>query len=150
MTAFADASAIVKLVVPEDGTDRVAAEPGPIIMSALTFVETASAVWRRARMGSLPSAVAQRTAADLQRQVADGRFDTGSEVAEIPIVAPILQHASRLCGTHGLRAGDAIQLATALTARRVDPSCSRFWVFDRRLADAAAREGFAVVGPAPS
>ncbi|MBS1848603.1 MAG: type II toxin-antitoxin system VapC family toxin [Actinobacteria bacterium] len=150
MTAFADASAIVKLVVAEDGTDRVAAEPGPIIVSALTFVETASAVWRRARMGSLPSTVAQRTAADLQRQVADGRFDTGSEVAEIPIVTPILQHASRLCGIHSLRAGDAIQLATALTARRLEPSCSRFLVFDRRLADAAAREGFVVVGPEPS
>lgn len=39
-----------------------------------------------------------------------------------------------------------IRLATALAVRDVEPSCTRFRVYDRRLGDAAAREGFTVTG----
>lgn len=115
-------------------------------MSALTQVEVSSAIWGKVRTGHVAASTAQRAASDVRRQFARGTLDAGQEVIEIPLVAPILDAASRLCGVHGLRAGDAIQLATALVARGVDPSCARFGVFDQRLAVAAAREGFAVLG----
>lgn len=146
MTIFADASAIVKLFVPEVGLERIRSDHETFTVSALTLVEVSSAIWGKVRTGHLAASTAQRTSSDVRRQFARGSFDAGQEVIEIPTVSRVLESASRLCGVHGLRAGDAIQLATALTAREVDPSCTRFWVFDQRLAVAAAREGFAVLG----
>lgn len=45
---------------------------------------------------------------------------------------------------HGLRANDAIQLATAAAVRAADPSISRFAAFDKDLRGAAGVEGFTV------
>jgi predicted nucleic acid-binding protein len=150
VTAFADASAIVKLYADEAGTEQVGTETGPFILAALTRVETTSALWQKNRAGSLGTAFARRLADAVAAELAAGHFSTGASVIELPLSTAVLMSASRLCGVHGLRAGAAIQLATALTARRVDPSCTRFWVFDHRLAEAAAREGFTTLGADPS
>ncbi|HET8931256.1 MAG TPA: type II toxin-antitoxin system VapC family toxin [Acidimicrobiales bacterium] len=147
MTAFADASAVVKLFSDEDGTDRVRAEPGPFAVSVLTRVETASALWRKSQAGELSSQRARRLVTGVRVQLAAQRFAHGAEVLEAPLTTQMCDDATRLCGIHALRAGDAVQLATALAVREIDPSCNRFWVFDGRLADAAAREGFAALGP---
>ncbi len=101
----------------------------------------------KARLGALSAPQCARLAAAFLGQLAAGRFANGAAVFEAPLGTGLLGHAARLCGVHALRSGDAIQLATALAVRAVDPSCTRFWVFDRRLADAAVKEGFAVLGP---
>lgn len=151
MTVLADASAIVKLFARESGSDRMWAEPGPFALSALTRVEVASALWQKSRNDSLGTealspADAALLVSSLRIQLSDGAFHTGAAVSEVPVSEVSLEMAMRICGIHALRAGDAIQLATALTVREVDPTCTRFWVFDARLARAAAGEGFTVLG----
>ncbi|HEX7940110.1 MAG TPA: hypothetical protein VF483_14075, partial [Gemmatimonadaceae bacterium] len=56
------------------------------------------------------------------------------------------QHAIRLVRLHGLRSGDALQLAAAVVASDNRPSTLDLVTLDRRLADAADKEGFRVVG----
>ena len=57
----------------------------------------------------------------------------------------MLDAAAALTATHGLRAYDAVQLASAITARKVEPRCDAFAAFDDRLREAAAREGFSLL-----
>jgi predicted nucleic acid-binding protein len=52
--------------------------------------------------------------------------------------------AVRVVRVHPLRAADAMQLAAAMTAAKMRPSSLEFVTADRRLAAAAAREGFTV------
>ncbi|MGB3551121.1 MAG: hypothetical protein WA993_10545 [Candidatus Binatus sp.] len=47
---------------------------------------------------------------------------------------------------HSLRAADALQLGAALVAADGDPQSLELVTLDRRLADAARREGFPVLG----
>ena len=63
---------------------------------------------------------------------------------------PIRRTAIRLIRVHPLRAGDALQLAAALTAGEGDPSSLPFVTLDDRLAQAAAREGFPIADIASS
>lgn len=145
MTVFADASAIVKLFATEPSADLVRDETGPFAVSALTQVEVASALWRKHREGGMTAQDARVLVDSLQWALVDGRFTFGTAVAEVAMSGGLLATAARLVARHQLRAGDAIQLASALAVRSVDPSCTGFLVFAEHLADAAAAEGFAVV-----
>jgi predicted nucleic acid-binding protein len=64
----------------------------------------------------------------------------------VGIVPDLLEDAARLAGAHGLRAHDAVQLASARPVRAVDPACDGFACTDRSLRAAAARERFRLVG----
>lgn len=57
----------------------------------------------------------------------------------------IRRAARRLLRVHPLRAAGALQLAAALDAAEQDPASLELVTLDRRLADAAQREGFSVV-----
>lgn len=140
-----DASAIVKLFVTETGSENVVTEQEPFVISALTRVEVTSAIWMKARVGTLTTQQSSLLAAHWRAQLNEGQLANGTPIFEVAITADVLHSAARLCGTHGLRAGDAVQLATAFAVRAVEPSCTRYWVFDQRLADAAAKEGFTVI-----
>lgn len=72
---------------------------------------------------------------------APGRF------AVVAITAELLDEAARLCARHGLRAYDAIQLASAVAARNVNSECD-LAVYDQPLRRAAAAEGFSLLPPA--
>ena len=152
VTAFADTSALVKLYVPEAGSSDVRDHSGPLVMSALARVEAVAAFWGKQRMGEIaPSDAAVLTDA-FETDAADGSTTDGRALVFIPVTASILDAAARACGVHGLRAYDAVQLATAEAARLVDPDCSTMVVFDRALAEAARAEGFSIVpdrGDAP-
>jgi predicted nucleic acid-binding protein len=66
-----------------------------------------------------------------------------SEVAELVAVR---RHAERVVEKYPLRAADALQLGAALVAADGQPDSLEFVTLDRRLADAASREGFPILG----
>lgn len=137
MTAFADASALVKLYVPEEGHEAVA-ELGPLVVSALSRVEVPGAFWRKHRRGEMAAADA-RLLSDAFAE------DLRSRFAATAASGAILGHAGALVAVHPLRAYDAVQLASALAARKADPACTDFACFDGALRDAAAAEGLTPV-----
>jgi hypothetical protein len=72
-------------------------------------------------------------------------YGDGSNEARFVVIgvpAGILDGAARLVATHGIRAYDAVQLASAIAARDVDSDCATFACFDRPLRRAAMAEGF--------
>jgi predicted nucleic acid-binding protein len=55
-------------------------------------------------------------------------------------------HAERIVIDYPLRTADALQLGAALVAADGDPQSLELVTLDRRLAEAAQREGFRVLG----
>ncbi len=134
MTTFADSSAVVKRYVEESESDLVRSY-ATLVVSDLARVEVASAIWRRAReTGAMTDGgvVVDVFVADWHE---DDLFQS------IGIGPGILSEAAHVAREHGLRTLDAIQLASAVAARRLidDVLC-----FDARLREAFAAEGFAV------
>jgi len=66
---------------------------------------------------------------------------------EIRDVEKVREKAERLVATHPLRAADALQLGAALVAADGSPATLPFVTLDQRLAAAAGREAFPVLGP---
>jgi hypothetical protein len=138
---FWDASAIVPLLLDEPGTDRarsLVADEAPIVAWWATPVECTSAVARRERTGALTAAEAR---------IALETLDTlGREWVEVPPTGGVRDDARRLVAVHDLRAADALQLAAARAASDGAPESIAFVTLDDRLALAASREGFPVLG----
>ncbi len=99
--------------------------------------ECLSGLHRRARAGGLKHEELEAA----KRRVF--LFDQSSAVV-LPSEG-IRSRADRVLGIHPLRAGDAFQLAAALTASEEDPAGLPFVTLDERLADAARKEGFPVL-----
>lgn len=104
-----------------------------------TVVECASAVGRRERTGALDPSGAGEALETLERLTRDWR--------EVPPTSALRDDALRLVRVHELRAGDAFQLASARVAADGEPGALPFVTLDERLALAASREGFRVLGP---
>jgi predicted nucleic acid-binding protein len=139
---FWDTSALIPLFIAERGTARAKSwyrEDPQIIVWTLTRVELFSALARRRR--EEPTAASRLLAVrkDLIRA-----WDQWSEVTAVEIVR---RHAERIVESHPLRAADALQIGAAVLAAEDNPADIEFVTFDENLADAAAREGFAVLGP---
>ncbi len=132
-----DSSALVKLYADEPGHEEVR-RLDEIVVSLMTGVEVPSAMWRKHRLGELDAQHVQILVAAFEADLIgrDARF------VVIELVAGLLDDAARMCGTHGLRACDAVQLATGVAARAADPACGTFACFDEELREAAAAEGF--------
>lgn len=138
---FWDTSAVVPLLVPEAASDRMTGlmreDPGAAVWW-LTPVECASALARRAQEGGL-------SRGDLG--LATRRLTAAAEQwSEVPPTEPVRTQAQRLLRLHALRAADALQLAAALVLAEHDPRSLPFVTLDDQLAQAAEREGFAVLG----
>jgi predicted nucleic acid-binding protein len=146
VTVFFDASALVKIYVPEPGADVVPSVDVSAMISELTRVELPSAFWRKHRLGQLSAHAAER----LSREFAADYYGEGGEprFAVMRISDLTVSLAARLVARTDLRAGDAIQLASALVARQVGREVTSFAAFDARLRHAAAVEGFTLVPPA--
>ena len=143
MSTFADSSALVKLYADETGHEQVRGLAS-MAVAQLARVEVPAALWQKQRMGELSAGDARLLTADFEADY----FGTDSEpprFAAVAVTGSVLDEAARLCASHGLRAYDAVQLATALAVRRVDESCTEFAAFDRSLRTAAATEGFELV-----
>jgi predicted nucleic acid-binding protein len=139
---FWDSSALVPLLAAQAHTPFAEAlfhDDPQLVVWWGSPVECASAIARLDREGGIAPPA---TRAALERLRALG--GVWDEVQPIPRVREIAQ---RLLRAHLLRAGDALQLAAALVTAAEQPADLSFVCLDRRLAEAADREGFAVVGP---
>jgi uncharacterized protein len=137
---FWDASAIVPLLVAEPTTQSVQALARRDLDMLVWWgseVECASAISRLERGGALDVKEAQLA---LNRLVQFANAWHEVEPTEI-----IREDAMRFLRIHKLRAADALQLAAAYTAAERRPSSLEVVTLDERLADAARKEGFALV-----
>ncbi|MEM9608397.1 MAG: type II toxin-antitoxin system VapC family toxin [Actinomycetota bacterium] len=141
MTAYADSSAIVKLYVDEESSERMRTWAGPIFVSAVVKVDVTGAIWRKQRLDQRPAAAARLTADSFHRDLE--AFSGQVQLLPLVLTPAILERATDLVARHPLRAYDAVQLATAMEAREVVP-VEEFLAFDRTLCTAAAVEGFDV------
>lgn len=139
-TVFADSSALVKLYADEAGCEQVRALREPLVCQ-LARVEVPAAIWRKRRTGELSVAAASILVADFEADYF-GTPDRPARFVPLTLRPDVLEAASRLAGVHGLRAYDAVQLATACAASTVVPDCRTFAAFDNDLRAAAAAEGF--------
>lgn len=139
MVNFWDTSALASLLVREVDSEIREAEllsGEPIVAWWGTRLELRSALERRRREGGLSPdsyAAASRRMDVLKMQwhiVQPGDF--------------CMERAERLLALHPLRAADAFQLAAALLACGEHTKDSEFHCSDRRLWEAAEREGFRI------
>ena len=137
---FWDSSAIIPLLVTEPQTrlvrDIYGSRPGMLVWWA-TEVECASAIARRERDGSLPSAPARQALARLDL--------LKKEWHEIQPTDRARGIGRRLLRVHPLRAADALQLAAAALASEGEPSSLEIVTLDERLLEAAQKEGFTAI-----
>lgn len=70
---------------------------------------------------------------------------TGLRFASVPAADGVLDAAAQLVSSAGLRAYDAVALATAVAARQADGTIDAFACCGRDLRDAAVVHGFAPV-----
>ena len=136
-----DSSALVPLLVreaPSSSMEALVGADSSIVTWWGTSVECGSAIARREREGAGNAdevATASRKLATLE-----------SDWSEVAPSERIRSGARRLLRVHELRAGDALQLAAALAASATHDVPLPFVTLDERLALAASREGFAVLG----
>jgi predicted nucleic acid-binding protein len=142
LRAYLDTSALVKLLIVEDGSVALAdALTGvPVCTSRASYVEARAAIARRERDASVPWAAC--AAARLQLQ-ADWPAYTVIELSP-----GLAEKAAEFAETFALRGFDAIQLASADLVRSSKPEAVSFFAFDRRLNRAARLLGLELPGGA--
>jgi uncharacterized protein len=85
-------------------------------VSGLSRVEVSAAIWRKHRNGELSAADARLLVDAFLADWVDARREPARFVSVAP-TANVLVDAVTLTGVHGLRAYDAVQLASARAAR---------------------------------
>jgi uncharacterized protein len=138
---FWDTSALLPLFVSEPASRRVRTwlrRDPVVIVWTLTRVEVVSALARREREEPEKARALLRA----RRQA----LSAWEEWSEVVAVDPVRRQAERLVSAHPLRAADALQLGAALVACDLEPSTMPFVTLDDRLATAAEREGFSILG----
>jgi uncharacterized protein len=137
---FWDASAIVPLLVAEPTTRRLqglAARDPDMLVWWGSAVECGSALARLERAAAL-DVKGIALASHRLTQLANGWHEI--EPSEI-----VRESAIRFLRVHPLRGADALQLAAAFIAAEHRPASLQVVTLDERLADAARKEGFALV-----
>jgi predicted nucleic acid-binding protein len=130
----------VKLYADEPGYRPIRALE-LLVVSAIARVEVPSALWRKARTGELEDAAAGILVNAFELDF-HGDPDSPPRFTIVSLTEPVLTRAAREAARHALRAYDAVQLASALAVREIDPRCSHFACFDADLRRAASRAGF--------
>jgi predicted nucleic acid-binding protein len=115
------------------------AEDNEVVVWTLTRIEILSTLARLRRE-------ARRGAAEVPiwRRVLLDAWERWTEISAVDLVR---SQAERLVERYPLRAADALQIGAGLIASRGDAGGLEFVTLDRAQADAAAREGFRVLGP---
>jgi len=138
---FWDSSAVVVLFVEQEATASLVShyrrEPRMGVWWG-TVVECESAIARLVRRGELDPETADDARGRLSKLMRSW--------SETPPTDAVRQIARRLVARYPLRAADALQIAAALVACEQHPESLPFVCLDTRLAEAARREGFTVIG----
>lgn len=137
---FWDSSALVPLLLEEPSSSvarSLLRDDRAIVAWRLSGTEVVSALWRRRRGGEIDEKA--RLAAEAGLSSLERIWTTVEDAAHVD------RRARRLLALHPLRAADALQLAAALVACDERPHALPFVTLDDRLAEAARREGFAVL-----
>lgn len=131
---YLDASAVVKLLLPERGSDELnnsLVGADEVIVSDLSITEVTSALARRVRERTLAGTEARRVHRELMR-VAD-------RCLRAELTPPVHRRAERLllgAAETSLRARDALHVAIA-----IDAAAATFVTYDRQLHRAATAHG---------
>ena len=134
---YFDASALAKRYLQEDQSPLLRSLLDQAsCTSRLSEVEVASALRRRTREGSLPFDERDRLLGDLDRDL--------DAMMVVEMTSEVTALAREILGRHGLRASDAIHLASCLALRLDLDADIPFVAFDARLRDAAIAEGLPV------
>jgi predicted nucleic acid-binding protein len=137
---FWDSSALFTFLTGQPDAPKVEplmkADPKMMIWWG-TPVELASAAARLRREGELVERELSELLADIRIIV--------SVASELEPCELVRQTATRLVQGHVLRTADALQLAAALVWADLKPQGMGFVSLDRRLRDAAEREGFTIL-----
>ncbi len=148
-TYYADSSALVKRHISEAGSAWIeqefdAASGSRVITTKLSVAEVLSAMNRRRREANITATEYTKFSGDFLSFV-----ETDYEMVEMSDA--VLLEAQMLLETHPLRAGDAIQLASALLANAQLQSANLpaliFLTSDARLLTAATSEGLQTDAP---
>lgn len=135
-----DTSAIVPLFVAESTTDAMRSwlrDDDAIVTWAWSRVEIASAIERRAREGELSW--------EQRRSIMNRLEEFSATWHEVVEMLAVRSRSMSLLARHPLRAADAAQLGAAVHVQEQLGVGLQFVCLDRRLAEAAEREGLAVV-----
>ncbi len=146
---YADSSVLVKRHVSEIGSVWfqnlvLLAQNNSIITAKLSIVEVFSAFNRRKREVTISQI-------DYDDFAKDFSAISNNEYHLLDLTDSIIAESKRLLETHPLRAGDSIQLATAIYARNLLQNSQLptpiFLASDNKLLDAAKAEGFTTDNP---
>jgi predicted nucleic acid-binding protein len=114
------------------------ADPGVVTWWG-SGIECVSAFARLEREGAM--------SAEMVSAAIDRLSGLGSAWHEVLPSRALRDTAIRLLRVHPLRASDAVQLSSAVIAADRQPTSLQIVSLDERLAAAARREGFTVLGP---
>lgn len=146
---YADSSVLVKRHIAETGSAWVSALTSPrgistIASSAFSLVEVSSAFCRQKREKTI-------TDADFDVYVKDFEIAANNEYDLYPMDATVIAEAQHLLEKYPLRAGDAVQLASAVVVRNSLQHAGMqepiFLASDNNLLNAALAEGFTTDDP---
>jgi uncharacterized protein len=138
VNTYFDTSAIMKLVVVEEGSDAASAVwdgSDVLITSRLSYAEARAALAAARRAKRLSERQLQDAKTSLE-----GRFQ---EIDVIEVTSDVVRSAGDLAERHALRGYGAVHLASALM---LDAENVVLATWDREVARAAQIEGFALAG----
>lgn len=136
MTAYLDASALVKRYIAEQGSHETIAFIAKSEMAATSVVsraEVAAALSKATRMGVVTREVARAAQRAFSRDWPD--------LIRVPVTETLVERAGTLAWDHGLRGYDAMQLAAALRWQESIGTEIVLATFDERLWKAAPNAG---------
>lgn len=137
MLACLDSSALIKLLVEEDGSELVARlwdDADVLVASRLVVPEVAAALHAARRSSRLDADALAHALTSWQAYLSALRL--------VELTPPLALRAAELTVAHALGGADAVHLASALTLQQADPVLA---VWDRRLHAGARAAGVRTV-----
>jgi len=134
---YIDTSSLLKLLIDEDGSDRVELiwDTADTLASVALIVVESRAALATARRGRRLSISQHQRAVDEVTALID-------EISIVEVTKDLLEHAAQLAEEESLRGYDAVHLAAALAVEATVLSSA-----DTDLCDAAERRGLHVSNP---
>jgi len=133
---YLDTSALVKLYAQEEGSEIVrhaVTQSRLVAGSLICYAEARSAFARKARSGDITATALKKYKQEFERD--------WERIHQLAVDEALVRKAAELCERHGLRATDALHLATADILQASVRATVTFACFDRGLRSAAEAYG---------